>query len=66
MHAPAKKYAGYYYYYYDGGRYCVSYGDTLYNIGYRHGVSSYAIAKANGIYNANYIRVGQCLTIPRW
>lgn len=61
---PAKKHhAGGYYY---GGRYCVGYGDTLYNIGYRHGVSPYAIAKANGIYNANYIRVGQCLRIPTW
>ena len=46
--------------------YCVKYGDTLWNIAWRHGVSAWSIANANGIKNPNYIRAGQCLTIPAW
>jgi LysM repeat protein len=53
--APAKKMGGYY---------CVRYGDTLSAIAWRHGTSAWAIANANGIYNPNHIRAGQCLTIP--
>ena len=63
---PAPKKHGYTGGGYYGGRYCVGYGDTLWGIAYRHGVSVHALAKANGIYNVNYIRKGQCLTIPRW
>jgi len=48
------------------GGYCVKYGDTLWGIAYRHGVSVHSIAKANGIWNYNWIRAGQCLTIPSW
>ncbi len=48
------------------GAYCVKYGDTLWGIAYRHGVSVHAVAKANGIWNYNYVRAGQCLVIPRW
>jgi LysM repeat protein len=50
-----------------GMTHCVTYGETLYSIGRRYGVSPYAIARFNGIYNPNYIQAGQCLTIPgRW
>lgn len=49
-----------------GGRYCVRYGDTLSSIAWRSGTSTWAIANANGLWNPNYIRVGQCLHIPRW
>ncbi len=47
-----------------GGKYCVRYGDTLSSIAWRHGTTSWAIAKMNGLYNPNHIRAGQCLTIP--
>lgn len=46
------------------GCYCVRPGDTLSGIAWRFGTSVWAIAQANGIWNVNYIRVGQCLTIP--
>ena len=39
-------------------------GDTLWNIAYRYGVSMAALARANGIYNPNSLRVGQRLVIP--
>ncbi len=42
----------------------VSYGETLYSIGRWYGVSPYAIAAANGIYNMNLIYAGQRLCIP--
>jgi LysM repeat protein len=45
------------------GYYTVRYGDTLANIAYRHGVSVWWLAQANGIQNVNYIYVGQTLKI---
>lgn len=39
-------------------------GETLTRIALRYGVSTWAIAQANGIYNMNYIWVGQRLLIP--
>ncbi|MFN2115431.1 MAG: LysM peptidoglycan-binding domain-containing protein [Anaerolineae bacterium] len=47
-----------------GTVHCVRYGETLYSIGRMYGVSPYAIARANGLYNPDYIRAGQCLRIP--
>jgi LysM repeat protein len=44
--------------------YTVRWGDTLNSISYRTGVSSWAIAQANGIYNPNRIYAGQALWIP--
>jgi LysM repeat protein len=44
--------------------YQVHYGDTLSRIGWATGVSPYAIASANGLWNPNYIWVGQWLWIP--
>lgn len=44
---------------------CVRWGETLTSIGWRYGVSPWAIAQYNGIRNPNYIRAGQCLVIPR-
>jgi hypothetical protein len=51
------------------GPYCryhhyVTYGQNLINLGYYYGVSPYAIAEANSIYNLNYIYSGQHLCIP--
>lgn len=42
----------------------VQYGDTLYAIARYYGVSPESIAAANGIFNYNYIFVGQRLVIP--
>lgn len=42
----------------------VRYGDTMYGIARLYGVTPEAIAAANGIYNYNYIYVGQRLVIP--
>jgi LysM repeat protein len=39
-------------------------GETLTRIALRYGVSMWAIARANGIYNLNHIWVGQRLLIP--
>jgi LysM repeat protein len=48
-----------------GGVYhTVSYGETLYSIGRYYGVSPYAIAQANNLYNPNYIYAGQVLYVP--
>lgn len=51
---------------YPGGifPYYVQYGDTLARIAARFGTSVYAIASLNGIYNPNFIYVGQLLYIP--
>ena len=48
-----------------GGFYhTVRYGETLSSIGWRYGVNPYAIARANGLHNPNYIYAGQVLHIP--
>ena len=49
-----------------GGRnhHRVRYGETLYSIGRYYGVSAHAIAKANNLYNPDYIYAGQKLYIP--
>jgi LysM repeat protein len=39
-------------------------GETLLRIARLYGVSPWAIARANGIWNLNYIYVGQRLVIP--
>ena len=44
--------------------YRVRSGDSLWGIARRFGVSSSALAELNGINNANFIRIGQLLTIP--
>jgi LysM repeat protein len=44
--------------------YVVRYGDTLDAIAWRYGTSSWAIARANGIWNPNLIYAGQLLVIP--
>ena len=47
-----------------GSYYTVRRGDTLLHIGRMYGVSAWSIARANRIYNMNYIRTGQTLFIP--
>jgi len=42
----------------------VIWGENLYRISLHYGVSMWAIAEANGIFNLNYIRAGQVLCIP--
>ena len=49
-----------------GRIYIVQRGDTLFGIAYRFGVSVWALARANGIYNPNLIYVGQRLVILGW
>lgn len=44
--------------------YVVQAGDTLSMIAWRFGTSIWAIAQANGLWNPNYIRLGQTLYIP--
>jgi len=44
--------------------YVVRPGDTLDMIAVRHSVSTWSLARANGIWNPNYIYVGQTLVIP--
>lgn len=39
-------------------------GETLFSIGRLYGVSPWAIASANHLYNADRIYAGQCLYIP--
>lgn len=39
-------------------------GQTLFSISSMYGVSSWAMAYANGLWNPNYIYVGQTLVIP--
>jgi LysM repeat protein len=43
----------------------VRYGETLFTIARLYGVNPYAIARANGIPNPNYIYAGQVLLIPQ-
>ena len=47
-----------------GTTYTVRPGDTLYSIAGRYGMTVWALAQANGIYNLQYIYVGQRLIIP--
>jgi LysM repeat protein len=47
-----------------GSYYVVRCGDTLTSIAYRYGVSTWSIARVNGICNMNHIRAGQSLYIP--
>ena len=48
-----------------GGVYhTVRYGETLFSIGRLYGVNPYAIARANGLANPDYIYAGQVLYIP--
>jgi len=54
--APTGKVEGCYHY--------VALGETLYSIARYNGVSVQALASANGIYDPNYIYVGQKLQIP--
>jgi len=44
--------------------YVVRYGDTLSAIAWRYGISAWAIARANGIWDPNHIYAGQVLYIP--
>lgn len=43
----------------------VCWGETLSGIAWRYGTSVWAIAQANGLWNANCIRAGQVLAIPQ-
>jgi LysM repeat protein len=47
-----------------GFPYVVQWGDTLFSIARRFGVTVDAIVQANGLPDANYIRAGQVLIIP--
>lgn len=47
-----------------GGLYTVQAGDTLSAIALRHGVTSWALVRANNLASANLIYVGQQLIIP--
>ncbi|MFC1657551.1 LysM peptidoglycan-binding domain-containing protein, partial [Candidatus Moduliflexota bacterium] len=47
-----------------GGEHVVQKGETLSLIAKRYGVTVNAIMAANGLANANIIRVGQALVIP--
>jgi LysM repeat protein len=47
-----------------GFPYTVQWGDTVYSIARRFGVTPDAIVAANGLANPNYIRAGQVLIIP--
>lgn len=44
--------------------YTVRWGDHLYRIALRYGVSWTVVAHANGLYNGNYIYAGQVLRVP--
>ncbi|MFZ0547909.1 MAG: LysM peptidoglycan-binding domain-containing protein [Candidatus Promineifilaceae bacterium] len=48
----------------EGVNYIVQYGDTLFTIGLRFGISWTEIAEANGLVNPNQIYAGQTLKIP--
>ncbi len=49
---------------YGGTYHTVRYGETLFSLGRYYGVNPYAIARANNLYNPNYIYAGQVLYIP--
>lgn len=44
--------------------YTVRWGDDLYRIALRYGISWTVVAQANGLYNGNYIYAGQVLRVP--
>ena len=44
--------------------YRVQYGDSMMAIAWRYRVDAWALARANGIYNLNWIYAGQVLRIP--
>ncbi len=44
--------------------YQVRYGDTMYSIARRLGTDVWALARANGIYNTNWVYSGQWLRVP--
>ncbi len=48
----------------NGTSHTVVYGETLSSIALQYGVSPWAIASANGLYNIDYIYAGQVLSIP--
>jgi lipoprotein-anchoring transpeptidase ErfK/SrfK len=48
----------------EGSTYVVKPGDTLFRIALNHGLSTQALAQANGISNSSRIYVGQALKIP--
>ncbi len=47
-----------------GCYYYVRYGDTMSSIAWRFGRDAWTVARANGIYNLNWIYAGQRLFIP--
>ncbi len=47
-----------------GCSYWVRYGDTMTGIAARYRLDPWALARANGIYNLNWIYAGQALRIP--
>lgn len=47
-----------------GCYYWVRYGDTMTGIAARYGADPWTLARANGIYNLNWIYAGQRLLIP--
>jgi LysM repeat protein len=63
-HYPCRDYDNVYYDGYGANYHRVSYGETLTSIAYQYGVSPWAIASANRIYNLNRIYAGQRLYIP--
>lgn len=47
-----------------GCYYTVRWGDGLYRIALKYGISWVVLAQANGLYNGNYIYAGQVLRVP--
>ncbi len=47
-----------------GSGHVVQPGETLYSIAYHYGMTVQELAKANGIYNPDYLQAGQRLSIP--
>ena len=48
------------------GYHMVRPGETLFSIGRLYGVNPYTIASMNGLYNPNYIQIGQVLYVPTY